>query len=460
MKYTFDKQWGIKLLFFLFVVLSAGVVEVLNRNQLQVLEDHLQREAKDQLSAIRSKLEATIVSDIYIVSSLATLVSLHPSSNVQALNEASSKIIRKGRHLKNVVLAKDDVVNYVYPLSGNEQVLGLDYHTVPKQWASILKAKNIAEIFIAGPVNLVQGGRGLIARVPIFSDPPLNTQYWGVCSAVLNLDSLFTDVGLVSFAYKYKLAIKGYDSQGADGDIFWGEQETYDLAFVREKVNFPYGGWVLAVAKNEQFLAGVPWYQLNIVRLLGYPILLLLGLVFITIYRLYDIARIRSLHDELTGLPNRRYFMYSLDRYFRHAQKLGKDETFAVINFDLDRFKHINDTFGHAAGDKVLLACAERVKSTLRSTDIIARIGGDEFLIILPRVQKQEDIAQLIEKLKSALCANPVVYESELIYLHVSIGYAFFHHDLRNFDDMLKEADDRMYLEKKLQREAASSLVS
>src|SRR5690606_22673848 len=192
MKYTFDKQWGIKLLFFLFVVLSVGVVEVLNRNQLQVLEEHLQREAKDQLSAIRSKLEATIVSDIYIVSSLATLVSLHPSSNVQALDEASSKIIRKGRHIKNVVLAKDDVVNYVYPLSGNEQVLGLDYHTVPKQWASILKAKNIAEIFIAGPVNLVQGGRGLIARVPIFSDPPLNTQYWGVCSAVLNFDSLFT----------------------------------------------------------------------------------------------------------------------------------------------------------------------------------------------------------------------------------------------------------------------------
>jgi len=362
-------------LFLLFITLSVGIVELLHHEQKKVRQEYFQREAKEQLSTIRSKLEAAIVSDIYIVSSLATLISLHPNSNKQALDQASEKILRKGKHLRVIGLARDDVVNYVYPWVGNESVLGLDYKKEPAQWESIVKAKTIEEIFIAGPIELVQGGKALVARVPIFSDPPLNSQYWGVCSA--------------------------------------------------------------------------PWYQTQIVRLIGYPTALILCLVFLAIYRLYTMAHSRSLHDELTGLPNRRYFMYSLEHHFEHAKKQGRDDTFAVINLDLDRFKQINDTHGHAAGDKVLIACAERLKSTLRSTDLVARIGGDEFLVLSARMTHEKDMEILLNKLKAALCSMPIVYEGELIYLHISIGYCLFHHEMKDSEEMLKQADQRMYNEKK-----------
>ncbi|ELP5727531.1 sensor domain-containing diguanylate cyclase [Vibrio vulnificus] len=449
MKYTFGKRWSVNLLFILFFTLSVGIIELLNQEQRKVRQEYFQREAKEQLSSIRSKLEAAIVSDIYIVSSLATLVSLHPNSNKQALDQASDKILRKGKHIRVIGLAKNDVVNYVYPLLGNEGVLGLDYKTVPEQWESINKAKTIEEIFIAGPINLVQGGKALIARVPIFNDPPLNSQYWGVCSAALNFDSLIMEVGLASFAYQHRVAVKGYDSEGERGQMVFGEQATFDEAFVKERVNFPYGSWVLAVAEDDRLFALLPWYQSQAVRLIGYPSLIFFCLIFFAIYRLYRMAHSRSLHDELTGLPNRRYFMYSLEHHFQHAKKQDRDETFAVINLDLDRFKHINDTLGHSAGDKVLIACAERLKATLRSTDLVARIGGDEFLVLSARILREEDMEVLINKLKVALCTMPIVYESELIYLNISIGYCLFHHDMKDSEEMLKQADQHMYAEKK-----------
>ncbi|PUZ96653.1 sensor domain-containing diguanylate cyclase, partial [Vibrio vulnificus] len=316
-------------------------------------------------------------------------------------------------------------------------------------WESIVKAKTIEEIFIAGPMELVQGGKALVARVPIFSDPPLNSQYWGVCSAVLNFDSLLMEVGFASFAYQYRVAIKGLDSEAEKGAMIYGDEATFNDAFVKERVSFPYGGWVLAVADDGRYAALMPWYQTQIVRLIGYPTALLLCLVFLAIYRLYTMAHSRSLHDELTGLPNRRYFMYSLEHHFEHAKKQGRDDTFAVINLDLDRFKQINDTHGHAAGDKVLIACAERLKSTLRSTDLVARIGGDEFLVLSARMTHEKDMEILLNKLKAALCSMPIVYEGELIYVHISIGYCLFHHEMKDSEEMLKQADQRMYNEKK-----------
>lgn len=81
------------------------------------------------------------------------------------------------------------------------------------------------------------------------------------------------------------------------------------------------------------------------------------------------------MHDELTMLPNRRYFMYSLKMAFRDAKSSGS-ERFAVMNIDLDGFKSINDTYGHAAGDKVLVEVSKRIRAVLRSSDIVARMGA------------------------------------------------------------------------------------
>ncbi|MCG9775442.1 sensor domain-containing diguanylate cyclase, partial [Vibrio diabolicus] len=302
--------------------------------------------------------------------------------------------------------------------------------------------------FIAGPVNLIQGGKGLIVRVPVFLDPPLNQDYWGVISAVINFDALMRETGVIDFSYRYPLMIRGYDSGGAFGDVFFGALSETKTPYAKEMVHFPYGGWSMVVFSGDKLDRQIPWHQLYLARLIGYPIVFAQSLALIAIYRLYTIADDRALHDELTHLPNRRYFMKFYKQQFEIAKRYKKRYSFALINIDLDRFKHINDTYGHDAGDKVLVATAERVRSSLRKSDIVARMGGDEFLVVVHNPGTEENVQSLLQKLRLALCSTPVIYDEALIYLRTSIGYAIFDPDMSSPEQMMKIADERMYQQK------------
>ena len=448
MRYLFGKQWSVNLLLAVFVIVAIMLLELLNQNQMMFLDKQYQSSAKEELSKVRSNLEAAIVADIYVSNSLSTLVSIHSDTAFDNWEKVAAKIIKESKHVTIIALARNDIINFVYPLQGNEKVIDLNYRRIPAQYASIVKAREIEQIFIAGPVNLVQGGRGLIARVPIFTDPPNNKEYWGVCSAVIDLDSLFQEVGIEAFELKYRLGIRGLDSSGSQGEIFYGDQTVFDDAFATEKVNFPYGSWEVAVARAPWSAERENWFRIHSVRLIGYPIIIILAFAFVTIYRLYVSAQNRSLHDELTKLPNRRYFMYILEDQFNSAKKTENHERFALLNLDLDKFKEINDTYGHVAGDKVLVACAERVRNVLRSSDLMARIGGDEFLVLLPRVMNASDVRRIEVTVQKSLSSTPIIYEGALIYIKVSIGSVLYSDEFSTMDEMLKFADDRMYDQK------------
>ncbi|OEE78706.1 diguanylate cyclase [Vibrio genomosp. F6] len=448
MRYLFGKQWSVNLLLAVFVIVAIMLLELLNQNQMMFLDKQYQSSAKEELSKVRSNLEAAIVADIYVSNSLSTLVSIHSDTAFDNWEKVAAKIIKESKHVTIIALARNDIINFVYPLQGNEKVIDLNYRRIPAQYASIVKAREIEQIFIAGPVNLVQGGRGLIARVPIFTDPPNNKEYWGVCSAVIDLDSLFQEVGIEAFELKYRLGIRGLDSSGSQGEIFHGDQTVFDDAFATEKVNFPYGSWEVAVARAPWSAERENWFRIHSVRLIGYPIIIILAFAFVTIYRLYVSAQNRSLHDELTKLPNRRYFMYILEDQFNSAKKPESHERFALLNLDLDKFKEINDTYGHVAGDKVLVACAERVRNVLRSSDLMARIGGDEFLVLLPRVMNASDVRRIEVTVQKSLSSTPIIYEGALIYIKVSIGSVLYSDEFATMDEMLKFADDRMYDQK------------
>lgn len=438
--------------------ISMGLVEVLDQNQKLALRESLLARAKEELSIVRSELESAIVADIYIVNSVPSLVAVNSEFEYSGWDLIASSVMRKSRHVQLLGLAPNDVVKFIYPRQGNEQALGLDYRTIPSQWRTVKKAQELQEILIAGPVDLVQGGLALVARVPIFKDPPYNSRYWGVCSVVISLESLFLDAGVAELEHRYNIAIRGADSSGAEGEIFYGEQATFDNAFSQESVLFPYGGWVIAASTKKDLLASKPWYQVHLVRLLGYPMIITLVFGFAATYRLYALASERSLQDELTSLPNRRYFMYTLRECFEAVSKRQDHDSFAILNIDLDKFKSINDTYGHAAGDKVLIATAERLKGVLRSSDVVARIGGDEFLILLPRIAKTDDIDVLNIELQKAICHTPVIYEQHLINLQVSVGYAIYRPEFEDIDDMLKVADMRMYEEKRRQSQRSFTI--
>ena len=119
------------------------------------------------------------------------------------------------------------------------------------------------------------------------------------------------------------------------------------------------------------------------------------------------------------------------------------------MNIDLDGFKAINDTYGHAAGDKVLVECAKRVKGKLRTSDIVARIGGDEFLVLLPRIIDEQHVASITKKLQVAICETPVACEAHSIYLRISVGWVIYNDSYSDVDGLLKAADEKMYDQKR-----------
>ncbi|PWI32707.1 sensor domain-containing diguanylate cyclase [Vibrio albus] len=426
----------------LVAVLSLFIVELTHQRQKQLQIEHLQLAAKEELAVLRSELESAIYSDIFFANSLITLITVSPDSTRDLWSQVAAELFRHSSYLRNVAIAPDDVIRFVYPLKGNRKALGTDFRKVPEQWRTVERAREMQSTFLAGPVHLVQGGVGLIVRTPIFTDPPLNSAYWGSCSAVIDVSRLFDDVGIKQLAEKYAFAIRGVDGLGAKGKVFYGNERVFDDIFASENVKFPSGSWFMAIAPGTLY-DSLPWVQKNVARLIGYPVLFVLLAAFITIYRLYHQAHRHSLEDELTRLPNRRYLMYTLEQQVDNVYKKGQG--FTLINLDLDDFKVINDTYGHAAGDKVLIEISGRIRKALRGSDIVARVGGDEFLAILPRVQEEEDIRHILISLKQVLMETPVNIGDTSIPVRVSVGYAIYNQYGMDIDALMSMADRSMY---------------
>ena len=155
-------------------------------------------------------------------------------------------------------------------------------------------------------------------------------------------------------------------------------------------------------------------------------------------------------HDSLTGLPNRAFFEGRLIRALRSAAKAK--EQLAVLYLDSDRFKEINDSFGHAAGDAVLVAVAERVRAQLREDDLVARLGGDEFAILLAPLHKAEDAERIADKIIASM-QEPVELPGHIsIVTSLSIGIAVYPEHGATPDLLLCAADAAMYQAKRLAR--------
>lgn len=162
--------------------------------------------------------------------------------------------------------------------------------------------------------------------------------------------------------------------------------------------------------------------------------------------------RFLALHDVLTGLPNRKYLFEQLHQLLIQASRHNRKV--AIIFLDVDNFKDINDSYGHEVGDNVLLAIAESIKYSLRPGDIVGRIGGDEFIIILDDIAKLEDINIIINKLNKAIETIPSYIKNKLgidiIKVSFSMGISIYPDDSTKLDELIKFADMALYKSKEL----------
>jgi diguanylate cyclase (GGDEF)-like protein/PAS domain S-box-containing protein len=147
-------------------------------------------------------------------------------------------------------------------------------------------------------------------------------------------------------------------------------------------------------------------------------------------------------HDQLTGLPNRLYLAAHLPGAIEEAKRTGS--MLAVLFLDLDRFKHINDSRGHETGDKLLKAVAQRIRATMRNEDVVVRMGGDEFIVVLKTVLSTDQVNEAASRITEAMSA-PVIVDARPLVTTASIGVSLYPRDGSDMGELLRHSDTAMY---------------
>jgi diguanylate cyclase (GGDEF)-like protein len=228
-------------------------------------------ETMSQLSLIQDRLEGDIHGEIQLVRGLAADIAAEPDIDQGRFDRLCAQLMRNDTLLHNVAVAPDLVVAFECPREGNEAAIGLDYRKNDKQREAALRARDSGEAVLAGPVDLVQGGRAFIARLPVFVDGADETQrFWGLVAAVIDLNALYRDAGLVDPKLPIDVAIFGRDGQGADGAPFFGDAGIEARHPVTMTVRVPDGEWRLAAVPKGGWSAALAGrWPMRLMILLG-----------------------------------------------------------------------------------------------------------------------------------------------------------------------------------------------
>ncbi len=568
----------------LFVIVLAGLFA--EHQNSRVFVQGLRSDVQSSVSLIRAKLEGNVNGNIQLVRGLVATLSTEPGMKQERFADLARNLLTEKSQLRSVAGAPDLVVSLMYPMSGNEKAIGLDYRTNPAQREGALRARDSGELTLVGPVDLVQGGQGFIGRFPVYTaGTDGEPRFWGLVSAVIDRDRLYRDSGLLDPDLPIEVAILGRDGKGTKGARFFGDEDVTRNDPVFVDVLLPSGSWrIAAIPKGGWDVTPPNIWMLRLFIVLAAALIMVptvmtgrlieerlknigelrrreielervsrrlalaldssqigvwelntetndllwddrmnemysfpadggrrsyadwerrihpddldrvltdyptteSGASFHTQYRLllpdgkiryvresakfyqdsgepakivgvnWDVtadvalnenlrqanmlteahnaeleaakARIEfnALHDSLTGLPNRRYLDEVLGAQIQKFESKG--EHAGLLHIDLDRFKQINDTLGHAAGDAMLIHAAKVLQANLRDTDFVARVGGDEF-VVLCRLDRgdpnssNDQLAKLADRIIVQM-HQPVPYEGHECRFGVSIGIA------------------------------------
>ncbi|MCB1304619.1 MAG: response regulator, partial [Leptospiraceae bacterium] len=196
----------------------------------------------DELGVLRGNMEAEIAKTMYLTRGLSSYVAVHPQVSRTFFLSMAEELLRNRAHIKNIGLAPNNIVQFVYPEAGNEKVIGLDYRENKEQWPAVKRMMDTGATTVAGPINLVQGGRAFVARTPIYLHRGDHDAYWGLVSVVIDTQSLFSAAGLQE-SKRFNWAIRGRDGRGAAGEVFWGNASVFEENPVVLDVRLPEGSW-------------------------------------------------------------------------------------------------------------------------------------------------------------------------------------------------------------------------
>ncbi|MET0090181.1 MAG: diguanylate cyclase [Candidatus Thiodiazotropha sp.] len=405
----------------------------------------------DKISTLRAQLEGQINSTLHLTRGLIAYVATHPEVNETDFSQLVSEILFQERNIRNIGLARDNIITHIYPLAGNESALGLEYRNNLEQWPAVLRAMEARSTIVARPVKLIQGGTAFIARTPIYTRKGVSgilqnhkPTYWGLASIVIDIPSLFQEAGIAQEIDGLRLSIRGKDGLGENGDIIFGDNKLFEQNPIVQSIVLPNGYWQIAAIPVLGW--GSEHSMIWPVRAAGWLVALLVSLLIAALVETRSINMELALQDPLTGLPNRRLMEDRLQQLLVHRKRSLTG--FGLIYIDLDGFKDINDTHGHRTGDRLLQIAATRMQSSVRASDTVCRSGGDEFIILVNDVKTRTDLETVEQQVINKLVGNTLV-DKQTIDLRASSGIALYPEDGNTIDKLLKIGDRNMYSNKR-----------
>ncbi|MFZ6779232.1 EAL domain-containing protein [Undibacterium sp. Ji83W] len=199
----------------------------------------------EKLVVLRTKLGTGMTSNISAARVLAVTFATKPDLSEQEFKVLAAEVASANPSIRNLVLVKGTVASYVYPYKGNEKILGADYRQLPKQWPVYQRMIEEHTIQIAGPLTLVQGGVGLVVRIPVYQHENRD-EFLGSIAMVVNYDQLLEQAGVAQMQNEINLSIRGRDAKGSKGEVFLGDGSLFTGDAVRQSIILPGGSWELA----------------------------------------------------------------------------------------------------------------------------------------------------------------------------------------------------------------------
>ncbi len=245
----------------LVIVLTLASVAIAEFAVESLLRQHELRREQEQtlsvLNGVRARIETLIYRDLYVVRALATYIAAMPDIDQAGFESYVQRLMRKPSALRHVAAAPDLTIRYIYPLAGNEAVLGLAYRDITAQRVAALNTIARRTMLISGPVDLIQGGSAFIAREAVFlpteTGPPA---LWGLVSAVIDRNQLYALVGLNEAGTRLEIALRSEKvPDGGPNRVFYGAPSVFARDAVRTVVNLPSGRWVIGARPRAGWLA-------------------------------------------------------------------------------------------------------------------------------------------------------------------------------------------------------------
>ncbi|MCX5814303.1 MAG: ATP-binding protein [Proteobacteria bacterium] len=247
-----------------------------------------------RLDKARGEISRQVDSIIHLSQGLVSLVKIQHGISEAQFASMAQEIVTNEPRIRNIALAPGNIIRFVYPIKGNERALGLDYLKTPDQREAVLRVIQEKTTVVAGPVNLVQGGVGIISRTPIYMrDSPASNgepRYWGIASTVIDFDTLIRSTGLANRANQnIRFALRGKDGLGATGETFWGDNRIFTMDPVLMYITLPSGSWQIAA------LPAKGWPVFNPLRslyfLFGCIISSIFSILFFQLIRINSVLR-------------------------------------------------------------------------------------------------------------------------------------------------------------------------